>query len=480
MKPRLVLLSTVAVAAVLCQLRPCQAVQYLSIHRSQDIAAFARDYVGDPISTLDQRELINSPVGFLPVWPTGRLLYGASVARINARASSISQIDFEIDPFGLDSGYVAIFQTVQTESCCGSEAYARVGAAGEALTIEFLIDDLEGNVELSVQGAWKNSGVWGNLSLFQGGYGFVTVDNVPLVSEGVASKQLAPGVHTLTVGKYGFDGGPYTASSTTFGHMIANWTFDGVYTGETASRPHVMVVAQTPDGDDPFQSLLAPLAAVQLTFPVVGNTGLTDDTFVGLPTAVINGISKGALVTGFEVISEFAPFTSFTVPELPAGGSSLSIDYGSGPQGITAGQTIDFGPSGISSFLLTGFDPTFASEERDAFVMGLRFAAEGVASILAHPVLYQPPGDFDENGFVDGNDFLLWQQQSGTLVDPGTGIDVVADGVVDGQDLAVWYGHFGEPAASAPLGQPVPEPCMLTLIACAAAGFSRRLRRPQG
>ena len=110
--------------------------------------------------------------------------------------------------------------------------------------------------------------------------------------------------------------------------MIANWTLDGVFTGETADRPHVMLIVPPPVGNDP-RNVPCPVAGVQLSFPVLGSTGLTDDAFVGLPTAVIDGVSKGALITGYEVTSEFAPFTSLTVTELPPGGSSLSVDFDS-------------------------------------------------------------------------------------------------------------------------------------------------------
>jgi hypothetical protein len=49
------------------------------------------------------------------------------------------------------------------------------------------------------------------------------------------------------------------------------------------------------------------------------------------------------------------------------------------------------------------------------------------------------PGNFDGDEDVDGNDFLVWQQQLGG---PGSA-DADASGTVDAPDLAVWQAGFG-------------------------------------
>ncbi len=59
-------------------------------------------------------------------------------------------------------------------------------------------------------------------------------------------------------------------------------------------------------------------------------------------------------------------------------------------------------------------------------------------------------GDYDRNGRVDGNDFLLWQVQLGTTPpQPGGGADGDGLGTVDHADLGVWAAHFGEPHSEA-------------------------------
>lgn len=70
------------------------------------------------------------------------------------------------------------------------------------------------------------------------------------------------------------------------------------------------------------------------------------------------------------------------------------------------------------------------------------------------------PGDFDEDGDVDGADFVAWQTNfplaSGATLASGDG-DGDAD--VDGADFAIWQSSFPTPAAGA--ASPVPEPVSL-------------------
>ena len=59
-------------------------------------------------------------------------------------------------------------------------------------------------------------------------------------------------------------------------------------------------------------------------------------------------------------------------------------------------------------------------------------------------------GDYNDDGVVDGADFLAWQRGYGAVANPaGSGADGDGDGTVDADDLDMWVDHFGEPAASA-------------------------------
>ena len=85
-------------------------------------------------------------------------------------------------------------------------------------------------------------------------------------------------------------------------------------------------------------------------------------------------------------------------------------------------------------------------------------------AIVGNPTFLTPftptvtPGDFDLDGDVDGQDFLLWQRN------PGVG------------DLADWEANYGAPSLSAAVAGAVPEPAsavLLGLCFCMFAGHRR-------
>jgi hypothetical protein len=82
--------------------------------------------------------------------------------------------------------------------------------------------------------------------------------------------------------------------------------------------------------------------------------------------------------------------------------------------------------------------------------------------------------DFNADGKIDGNDFLVWQRNlgSGTTLAQG---DADGNGTVNAADLAIWRTQFGNTGASASVGA-VPEPAGLCLagMALAALGAFRR------
>lgn len=60
-------------------------------------------------------------------------------------------------------------------------------------------------------------------------------------------------------------------------------------------------------------------------------------------------------------------------------------------------------------------------------------------------------GDFDDNQFVSGSDFLIWQRNFGTETGatPATG-DATGDGDVDANDLDVWLSTYNQPNQAGP------------------------------
>jgi hypothetical protein len=83
--------------------------------------------------------------------------------------------------------------------------------------------------------------------------------------------------------------------------------------------------------------------------------------------------------------------------------------------------------------------------------------------------------DFDGNGIVNGNDFLIWQKNLGSGNSHGTG-DANGDGLVNAADLAVWKTQYGtSPAAAAAAS--VPEPAAAVLALCGVALIAGNRRR---
>ncbi|MBN1853482.1 MAG: hypothetical protein JW829_12185 [Pirellulales bacterium] len=73
--------------------------------------------------------------------------------------------------------------------------------------------------------------------------------------------------------------------------------------------------------------------------------------------------------------------------------------------------------------------------------------------------------DFDEDGDVDGNDFLIWQSNysmsSGAAHTDG---DANNDGKVDDNDLSIWQGEYGSKTPNPVFpASPIPEPSTICL-----------------
>jgi hypothetical protein len=70
--------------------------------------------------------------------------------------------------------------------------------------------------------------------------------------------------------------------------------------------------------------------------------------------------------------------------------------------------------------------------------------------------------DFNDDGSVDGQDFLIWQRGLGVGSNNETG-DANGSGTVDAADLAIWKSRFGGAATATAFS--IPEPSMATLLA---------------
>ena len=96
----------------------------------------------------------------------------------------------------------------------------------------------------------------------------------------------------------------------------------------------------------------------------------------------------------------------------------------------------------------------------------------------ADAVVVVASADFDEDGDVDGGDFLAWQRGLGVGSTHAEG-DADGDGAVAQSDLAAWRFQYGATEAAVPVGSLVPEPtgpAAVIVLLCAASWSSRRRR----
>lgn len=108
----------------------------------------------------------------------------------------------------------------------------------------------------------------------------------------------------------------------------------------------------------------------------------------------------------------------------------------------------------------------------------LEFLFTGESNLRAGVVAYGAipptslPGDFDDNGQVNGADLARWAGDFGINGQS----DADNDGDTDGADFLAWQRNFGTGAGSSPAGAPIPEPASLALAA--AVGLLGLVRRP--
>ena len=100
---------------------------------------------------------------------------------------------------------------------------------------------------------------------------------------------------------------------------------------------------------------------------------------------------------------------------------------------------------------------------------GPKWKGDAIAATLGvDNITASPNGDFDGDGDVDGDDFLLWQRNFPILDGTADSLsgDANADGNVDGDDFLIWQSNFPFPISLSS----IPEPHSLVLLAMGTTG----------
>jgi autotransporter-associated beta strand protein len=166
---------------------------------------------------------------------------------------------------------------------------------------------------------------------------------------------------------------------------------------------------------------------------------------------------------------------SFTNPILPDGrdvylsetGTALNLNF-SGADTVRS-LFVDGAPQPVGTY---GASDNLSVPEafRKSFITG-----GGLLEVTTFPLLED--ADFNNDDFIDGADFLIWQQNFGGSGGLAEG-DANGDTLINDQDLAIWREQFGG-AGSAAAGAAVPEPATLaTLLMALASMVAVRRRRP--
>lgn len=454
-------LHSVATLFLMCQPTTSFAIQYLDVEFASDIVAI----IQGSVSILDQK----SAASTYPFPGTDSVSKWVIADASAFSASARSELHASISP-----GYASIEQTTSASGSYVTDEFGNILVAGNAnaaiaaandrvARIHFRVDETDGDVVFqSHDWGTRTPNVSSSTGTQNGSFGIFLVGPGGVFLSGA---HLGVGEWTIVLSAPGNYAGSFAEGpSRSRTQFAASWTFDGVFPGETKDS----YVKAIPDYDFDKETEIDPgpasdpfnVAGVNLTIPTGGSLGVTDKFFVGIPTQVEAGPSKGAEVTGYKVTSQFAPLTSMVIPDLLPGAENLVISFGGQVLNVIAGQEIDFGPAGVAEFVLEGFDYTVPGFEPGDLVMGLQFANDGLASLTAIPTLFIPPGDFSLNGVVNAADYTVWRDSSGSS-----------------EDYLLWKSHFGEPlVGGSAAANNVPEPSTLLfgLMAFSILAIRRR------
>jgi T5SS/PEP-CTERM-associated repeat protein len=130
----------------------------------------------------------------------------------------------------------------------------------------------------------------------------------------------------------------------------------------------------------------------------------------------------------------------------------------------------ELGNSFALLFAAGGVNLAFDHFELPDLEAGLKWRLSAPATTLTLSVVTHLSGDYNENGIVDTDDYVVWRKTFGQNVLKFSGADGDGDGMVGDNDYGVWRAHFGETSGSgAGASASVPEPVSYALLIVAAA-----------
>ena len=206
--------------------------------------------------------------------------------------------------------------------------------------------------------------------------------------------------------------------------LVWGYRFNGSATGEEMLRavveadPRLFVKLDSPIGGQR-------LFGVGYDLNYDGQFGITDGTIFDANGFAESAQSDGAIATDPADLYAEGWFSGFWHY-----GNASGNPYDDG-------EWVDGGGGMVSRSLADGDWDSWA------FTPSFDFAAFAENPHAAEPPVEPLSADFDLNGHVDGDDFLIWQTGFGLTSETHSEGDANADANVDGDDFLIWQSQFG-------------------------------------
>jgi autotransporter-associated beta strand protein len=248
--------------------------------------------------------------------------------------------------------------------------------------------------------------------------------------------------------------------------------------GKATDSPQTVI---NPDGALRFN--VAQVTSTNFNNPVV----LESDSVVSVPVGTITGTltntvsGPGGLTkhgAGTLVLSSNANSYEGDTEIL---GGALRIDSPSlnaaADVYLTTGSVFDLNFGGVDtirSLFVDGVAQPIGTYDASD-LGGLLITGSGSLEVTSRPVTED--ADFNDDGMIDGADFLIWQRNFGGTGNLGAG-DANGDTMINGDDLAIWRNQFGAaPSVASGVAAPEPATGALTFVLAVVVFAVERRRR---
>ncbi|WP_428305346.1 hypothetical protein [Lacipirellula sp.] len=299
-----------------------------------------------------------------------------------------------------------------------------------------------------------------------------TLDAVLGIQGQQISAANAIGMYLNSGGGTGIDLAPSGFSSIQYVRVEATAQFrDGEIDGFADVRPMTLgdSLSITPANVDAGTRLFFQRTADPTKSAVIADFSAVAD-LAKLTTGPLADETALAALAGKNVLANFALEVTTLVGDAPV---AFAADYRLSVSSDYAGDGSDLQ---VLAWLDDAWSETPFTFDATAGMAVLEDWTAGEAWLaIVQTAAASLPGDYDDNGLVDGADFLAWQRAFGGATPLHN--ETASPGIVDAEDLNVWKQHFGVNGDASTAVVQVPEPSAFALALVVIAPFACRKPR---